>query len=100
MLLVFTTFPTEEEARKAAKIFVEEKLAACAKISECASFYEWKGELKEEKEWELVLKASEKNKKKVEEKLKEVHSYELPQIIFLKASASKEYGEWIRRSSY
>ncbi len=95
MLLVLTTFPNEQEAKHAAKILVEEKLAACAEIRVCESIYDWKGWLKEEKEFELVLKASEKNKKKIEARLKEIHSCELPQIIFLKAGASKEYEKWV-----
>ncbi|MBI5159078.1 divalent-cation tolerance protein CutA [Candidatus Micrarchaeota archaeon] len=95
MLLVLTSFSSKGKALRVAKILVEEKLVACASIHSCVSVYSWKGWLKEECEWELVLKSSGKNKKKLEARLKALHSFELPQIVFLNAEVGKEYAEWV-----
>lgn len=95
VLLVLTSFSSEAEALKVARVLVEEKLAVCASVHSSVSVYSWKGELKQEKEWELVLKASDGKKALLESRLKQLHSFDLPQIVFLNAEASREYAEWV-----
>ena len=44
IVLIQTTCSTKEEARKIAKILIEEKLAACIQMFEIESFYNWNNE--------------------------------------------------------
>lgn len=70
------------EAVKIAHALVGQRLVACANIHEnCTSIYEWKGELKEEKEAILILKTVKSLQLEVEKAISDLHSYECPGIV-------------------
>ncbi|MFA6048720.1 MAG: divalent-cation tolerance protein CutA [Candidatus Micrarchaeia archaeon] len=96
MFSVYVTCANEKEAEKIALATVGDGLAACANYFPCKSVYKWKGKLAEEKEFVLVLKAAERNYKKLEARIRQLHSYEVPCIVATKvARAYKPYEKWV-----
>jgi periplasmic divalent cation tolerance protein len=97
MLFVYVTFPSNAEARRVGRIIVEERLAKCVNIiPRMESLFIWKGKLERERECILIAKTSEGNYPKLERRIKQLHSYEVPCIVALKvARGSKEFIEWV-----
>ena len=91
------TVGSEENAGLIAKTLVEEKLAACVNtIPKIKSVYSWKGEIVEDNEILLLIKTRGQMYTQVEARLKELHTYEVPEIIaFDIAKGSKDYLGWI-----
>lgn len=97
--LIKTTFESEGEAIKMAKMLLDKKLIVSGQIKEMRSLYVWKDELCDEKEFELTCFTESRLYKEVEEFINKHHSYELCQIICIPiTNISKEFGNWI--SSY
>lgn len=99
IILIQTTCSNKDEAKNIAKILIEEKLAACVQLSEIESFYSWNNEFCCESETLVNIKTIKENFEKVKSKIKELHSYDLPEIIQLDiTNASKEYLKFIGES--
>ncbi|MFH1285745.1 MAG: divalent-cation tolerance protein CutA [Candidatus Micrarchaeota archaeon] len=97
MYLVYITFPSKKEAARICKILIKEKLAACANIVSSNSLFFWKGKLNEARESIAFLKLKTENYKKLEARVKELHSYELPAILALDVKqAEKKFKKWVR----
>ncbi len=96
IVLIQTTCSNKDEAKKIAKVLIEEKLAACVQLSEIESFYSWNNEFCCDNETLLSIKTTKENFEKIKSKIKELHSYDLPEIIQLDiTNASKEYLKFI-----
>ena len=96
MLAVCTTVGTREDARRLARVCVEQKLAACVQLSEIESFYEWNGALQHEGEVRLVCKTTEDRYPALEAALLAAHPYALPAVFALKIEhANPAYGHWV-----
>ena len=95
--VVLTTTPSEEEARKIAHTLVGERLAACVNIiPKIESIYRWQDKLEEAREYLLLIKTTESAFPRLQEKLKALHSYELPECVALAMTAgSPSYLKWI-----
>ena len=96
-IIVFSTVPDEAKGREIARTLVEERLAACVTISAaCRSFYWWEGKIADEGEFMLVIKTKAPLYPKLEEKLKGIHPYTVPEIIALPiVKGSKKYLDWL-----
>lgn len=95
-IIVQTTCSSKKEAKKIAKILVEEKLAACVQLSKIQSFYSWENKLCVDKEVALNIKTKKENFEKIQRKIKENHSYDLPEIIEIQiTNGSLEYLQFI-----
>jgi len=96
-IIILVTASSEEEAKKIARALAEKKLAACVNlIKDIRSIFRWKGKLSDEREVLLIIKTRKKLYKNVEEEVKVLHSYEVPEIIALPViSGSKDYLYWI-----
>ena len=96
--IFLVTVPNFEEGKAIAKVLVEGKLAACVNIiKNIFSIYSWKGNIEEDDEHLLLIKTTEKNSNLVINKIKEIHSYELPESIGFKIEkGSFNYLEWIK----
>ena len=94
---VSTTTETKEQAKKIADFLVETKLAACVQIlGPIESTYRWKGKVETATEWLCLIKTQEDFYTEVESAIKEMHSYETPEIIAVPiVKGSKEYLNWI-----
>jgi len=95
MLVVKTTFAKRKEAERAAEALVRERLAACASVYPCKSFFFWEGKLWRQQEFVLELKTAEGNFGKLEKRIRELSTYSLPQIVAFSAAASRDYAAWL-----
>lgn len=95
-IIIQTTCSSKKEAKKIAKLLVKEKLAACVQLSKIKSIYSWENKLCVDKEVRLNIKTKKENFKKIQRKIKENHSYDLPEIIEIKiTNGSLEYLQFI-----
>ena len=98
--IVLTTAGSREEARKIAHFLVERQLAACVNVvPHIESVYRWKGKVERAEEWLLVIKTMDTNFFQVQDEIKKLHSYDLPECIKLDINGgSEEYLKWIEES--
>lgn len=96
-IFVYVTTSTEEEAGAIARTVVTDRLAACANILPgMKSFYHWQGRLEENAETVLILKTRESLFPALEERVRELHSYETPCIVALPVvNGSVTFLDWI-----
>ena len=99
--IIQTTASNEEEAKKIAKALVEKKLIACwSIIPKVYSIYTWQNSLCEENESLMIMKSKTELYSQIEKEIKELHSYEVPEIISIPINAgSKEYLNWIEEQT-
>lgn len=96
-ILVLTNLPTLDEAKELAEALVTKKLCACVNInSKCHSIYTWDGKIEEAEEYTLLIKTTTNKYIKLEQEIKRLHSYEVPEIISIDIkNGSKKYLNWI-----
>ena len=94
MTLVYITCKDEKEARKISLHLLEKRLIACANIFPIKSMYWWNNKVVNDKENVVIAKTNNKNFKKVAAEVKKMHSYAIPCILRLNATANKEYEQW------
>jgi len=98
--LIYITTKDEDEARGIGKKLVEEKLAACVNIHPMKSIYRWEGKIEEEGETALLVKTKAELADEVIERVKELHSYEVPCIVSLPIEkGNPDYLKWIEEST-
>ncbi|VVB64156.1 Divalent-cation tolerance protein CutA [uncultured archaeon] len=86
-------------SEKIAKALVEERLAACVNVSQVRSYFFWKGKSCDEKEELMIIKTVMKLVERIKARIKELHSYELPEIIIIPIVGGDErYLQWIAQS--
>ncbi|MBW4423822.1 MAG: divalent-cation tolerance protein CutA [Nostoc desertorum CM1-VF14] len=94
--VVLVTASNMQEAEAIANALVSAKLAACVSLLPIHSIYTWQGELYKEQEWQLLIKTDLAQFPTLEAKIRELHSYEVPEIIALPIVAgSQAYLQWI-----
>jgi periplasmic divalent cation tolerance protein len=95
--LVLSTAGTEEEAQRIARALVEDRLAACVNIApKITSVYRWKGTVLTETEWLLLIKTRAELFPRVQETVRRLHSYELPELLLvLIAGGEDNYLCWL-----
>ena len=98
--LVLSTAGSEDEARKIAQHLVEQQLAACVNIvPQIESIYRWQGKVESSREWLLVIKTTVDRFADVQDAIRELHSYDLPECIAIAIEdGSTDYLEWIGES--
>jgi periplasmic divalent cation tolerance protein len=96
-LLALSTFPDAEVARRISNQLVSERFAACANILPAVeSVYRWKERVESGSETLVFFKVSENRQSAFQDKLRLLHPYEVPEIIFVPvASGLQEYLRWI-----
>lgn len=99
-LLALSTFPDAETARRISNELVTEKFAACANLLPgVESVYRWKEKIENANETLVIFKLSEDRQAAFQKKLRSVHPYEVPEIIFVRvAGGLPDYLRWIAES--
>src|SRR5881392_3330849 len=99
-LLALSTFPDAETARRISKQLVAEKFAACANIlPSVESIYRWKEKIETGNETFVFFKLSEDRQAAFQEKLRSLHPYEVPEIIFVPVTNGlPDYLRWVAES--
>ena len=81
-ILVISTLPDQEKAQQLAYTLVEQRLAACVNILPSASsVYRWQGKVETANETIILIKTTMARYPALEAAIKELHPYELPEII-------------------
>ena len=94
---VVTTTARREEAQRIARELVEARLAACVQIvGPIASTYRWQGKVENDEEWQCWVKTRSELYAQVEEAIRRIHPYEVPEIIAVPVVAgSANYLAWL-----
>ena len=97
-IIILITASSEEEATKIATTLVEEKLVACVNIiPKIHSIYWWEGKVCREDEVMLVSKSTKSLFPAIMDRVKSLHSYQVPEIISFPISEGlPEYLNWIQ----
>jgi periplasmic divalent cation tolerance protein len=100
VLLVLSTFPDVETARRISRQLVEERCAACANIlPQVESIYWWEEKVESGDETLALFKTSADRYEALEATLRQLHPYEVPEIIALPLEAGlPAYLEWVARN--
>lgn len=100
-ILALCTAPDAETAAKLARTLVAERLAACVNVVPgLRSFYEWEGEVQDDAEVQLLIKTRASRTAELEARLKELHPYDVPEILFLTVrGGSAEYLAWLHETT-
>jgi Uncharacterized protein involved in tolerance to divalent cations len=97
ILLALSTFPDAETARQISDQLITERFAACANIlPSVESIYRWKDKIESGNETLVFFKVSEDRQSAFQDKLRSLHPYDVPEIIFLPvAGGLPEYLRWV-----
>ena len=99
-LLVVTTVDSRDEADRLARALVEQRLAACAQISEIDSYYTWEGAVRHDPEFRILFKVAASAYDAAEKAIRALHSYELPAIHAIPVErAHAPYADWVAANS-
>jgi periplasmic divalent cation tolerance protein len=96
-IVVLVTVGSKEEAEKISLQLLEEKLIACANVvGPVTSHFQWLGKIDRAEEFLVFLKSRIDLFDALSEKIKSLHSYEVPEILALPVVAgSKNYLSWL-----
>lgn len=100
-IILFCTVPNNDVGVLIAQTLVERRLAACVNIIPgLTSVYFWKDEVCKDQELLLIIKTKKSCYAEVENEIKHLHPYEVPEIIALPIiSGSHDYLEWLCKST-
>lgn len=99
-LQVLTTAGSEKEAERIGAALVERRLAACVQVlGPISSRYRWQGKIETAREWTCLAKTEASRYPDLEAAIRELHSYEEPEIVATPIVAgSQGYLDWIGES--
>lgn len=99
--VVFVTAANEDEGARIARALVERRLAACVNIiSPIRSIYSWKGNIEDDREVLMIAKTRAENFPALAATVKELHSYDTPEVIALPITAgSEKYLDWLSENT-
>ena len=97
MTLAYIICKDAVEAEKISMLLLKKRLIACANIFPIRSMYRWKEKIVNETENVIIAKTNDKNFDKVVNEVKKIHSYKIPCILKINATANREYENWVNR---
>jgi periplasmic divalent cation tolerance protein len=102
IVTVYATFASDEEARRIARILVEERLAACANIlGACHSIYRWQGAIEESSEVAALFKTRADAAEALIARLAKLHGYEVPAaVVWPIGAAWPAYADWVAAETH
>lgn len=94
---MLTTAPDPATAERIAEALVGENLAACVNVLPgVRSVYRWEGKLERADEVQLIIKTVEARFAAVAARLKQLHTYAVPEVLMIRADAGADaYVAWI-----
>src|SRR5262245_60948472 len=97
IVLVLTTVADDDRADALARTLVDERLAACVNVhGSMRSTYRWKQNVECDDERQLVIKTTRDRLPDLEQRLKALHSYELPEFLVVAVEGgSAAYLDWV-----
>ena len=100
IVLALSTFPDAEVARQISNQLVNERFAACANVvASVESIYRWKEKIESGTETLVFFKLNQNRQAAFQEKLRSLHPYDVPEIIFVPIGAGlPEYLQWVNEN--
>jgi periplasmic divalent cation tolerance protein len=100
-LLVMTNLADGASAQALARALVERRLAACVNLLPAVqSIYRWQGAVEEAAEVTLLIKTTAARYAELEQAIRALHPYELPEVIAVPVSAGlPAYLGWIAQET-
>jgi periplasmic divalent cation tolerance protein len=100
VVLVLSTVPDDASAETIVRTLVDEKLAACVNLfPPMRSVYRWQGDVETGVERQVVIKTSRGLLAALQQRLKELHPYELPEFVVVSVEGgSPDYLRWVLQS--
>ena len=97
-IIVLMTAANREEAVRIAEMLVSTRLAGCVQIlPEIQSIYRWQGAVAHDAEVLLVAKTTSGRFDELDRRVREIHSYETPEIVAMQVTAvSEPYLKWLQ----
>jgi periplasmic divalent cation tolerance protein len=97
-IVVYITAPNEDEAVKISKALVEGRLAGCVNmVRGIRSIYMWEGKTEDDTEVLLIAKTQRQHFESLKNRVRELHSYTVPEIIALPIiEGSEDYLTWLK----
>jgi len=97
LTLILTSVGTQQQAVEISEELVERRLATCVNIIPCLrSIYRWKGKICEDSEYLLLIKSPKRLFETVVEEIRNLHSYELPEILALPVEQTEAaFHDWV-----
>jgi periplasmic divalent cation tolerance protein len=94
---VITTIDSQQAASELAAALVQRRLAGCVQVlGPVTSTYRWQGQVETSQEWLCLIKSQRTQYAALEQAIRELHSYEVPEILALAVEAgSAAYLEWL-----
>ena len=101
VVVVMVTAASQDEAVKIADHVVRFRLAACAStIPTVRSTYWWEGKIMDDQESLVLIKTTSDKFSSLEETIRKIHSYKVPEIIAIPVSNGLQpYLEWVHRET-
>lgn len=98
IIQIVTTIDDREAAGRLGRRLVDERLVACCQVvGPIRSIYRWKGNVEETDEWYCVMKTMPSLYRQVEEAIRRLHPYEVPEIVATPVSAAlPDYARWVQ----
>ena len=95
--LIYTTFPSKSEAKKAGRALVESGAAACVNIfPKMTSLYIWEGKVQQSREAAMLIKTAKERGADVLSEVKRLHPYSLPARLLLAVDGGgDDFLQWI-----
>jgi len=96
-IVILITCGDKQEAQNISSALVSNNLIACGNIlSDVISIFQWKNRIENEEEVLLIAKSRQSRFDEIIAKVKELHSYQTPEIIALPVIAgSEDYLSWV-----
>jgi len=100
VVLVLTTIAAEADGAALARTLVDEHLAACVNVLPAmTSVYRWKGRVEQDREQQIVIKTTRDQLGALESRVRELHSYELPEFLVIATGGGSEaYLAWVEEA--
>ena len=99
-VIFYVTVSDKAEAERIVRVLLEQKCVACVSIVPgVESYFWWEGQIDTAQEFLLIGKTNKQLAETVKQKVKELHSYEVPEIIFVPVvDGNQPYLDWIDES--
>lgn len=96
-IIILITVADQEEARLISRVLLKQRKAACMNIIPgVSSLFWWQEKIDSAEESLLIMKTRSELLDEVIQLVKEIHSYDVPEIIALPIiDGNKDYLEWI-----
>ncbi|MBA2658243.1 MAG: divalent-cation tolerance protein CutA [Nitrosospira sp.] len=101
-ILIITNLPDRASAMALAHRLIDERLAACVNVlADCTSIYRWQGKNETVSEVPVLIKTLAEHYAQLEQLIKSIHPYELPEIIAVPISSGlPAYLKWIADETF